>query len=116
MKTTRNFLIALTLSAAAVLSGIGSASAARMNDGVQPPSSVTRRARPNVVCVTNDRVDLKRAPKEDAPVVGGLGKGTRVLPRARQNGFVFVLARSGRGWAPSGSITCEVNQRASTSS
>lgn len=107
MKTTRNFLIALTLSAAAVFSGIGSASAADMNAGVRPPSTVTRKARPQLVCVTNDRVDLKRAPKDEAPVVGGLGKGTRVLPRARQNGFVFVLARSGRGWAPSASITCE---------
>ncbi len=103
MKTARNFLIALTLSAAAVLSGIGSVSAA----GAQPPSSITRKARPQVVCVTNNRVDLKRAPKDEAPVVGSLGKDTRVLPRVRQNGFVFVLARSGRGWAPSGSITCK---------
>jgi hypothetical protein len=100
MINTRNVVIALLISASALMTHFNSAAAA----GNSTPASTGRM--PAIECATNERADLRRAPSATASIVGGLGMGTKVLPRARRNGYTLVISRSGRGWAESSKITC----------
>jgi hypothetical protein len=101
MKNTKTLVLAFALSAATLLGGLSTASAGSLEQKVRPPV-----ARPSISCETNTAVRLLNAPRPAGEHTVTLTEGTKVLVRGRANGYLLVLSRIGRGWAPREAITC----------
>jgi hypothetical protein len=96
MKSTKTFILALALGAATFLGGLSPAAA----------SAPAEKTRPVITCETNTAVRLLNVPRSGGEHTVTLSEGTRVLVRARANGYWLVFSRAGRGWSPREAITC----------